>query len=264
MILKLNDTHKKELLEFLIEEKELNLFLIGDLENYGFNQDFLEYWGEFDNNDEIIAVLMRFYDDFTVYSKNIFEVVGFVKIIREKGFKLLSGKKSIIEEFSTYIEPEQKREMHFAKLDNLHELYTGELLNQVKSTEEEELISVYMLHTLINGKVDLKALERLREKYLNKTGRGYHIINVNKEIVCSAETAAENSHSAMIVGVCTNPNYRKNGYATAVVSKLCKDLILEGKTLCLFYDNQEAGKIYKKLGFEEIGTWSLWKSKKIV
>ncbi|MBZ9687115.1 hypothetical protein G9F72_012350 [Clostridium estertheticum] len=32
-------------------------------------------------------------------------------------------------------------------------------------------------------------------------------------------------------------------------------------TLCLFYDNPSAGKIYKSLGFEEIGFWSLWKGK---
>lgn len=100
----------------------------------------------------------------------------------------------------------------------------------------------------------------MQNKFIAKAGRGYHIINDKDEIVCSGETTAENSHSAMIVAVCTNPLYRRHGFATAVLAKLCSCLLLEGKTLCLFYYNLEAGKIYKSLGFEDIGFWSLWKS----
>ena len=36
---------------------------------------------------------------------------------------------------------------------------------------------------------------------------------------------------------------------------LCEELLGEGKELCLFYDNPDAGTIYKKLGFEDIGFW---------
>lgn len=42
MILKLNASHQNKLEKFLMEEKELNLFIIGDLENFGFNEEFIE------------------------------------------------------------------------------------------------------------------------------------------------------------------------------------------------------------------------------
>ncbi|WP_234780015.1 hypothetical protein [Clostridioides difficile] len=40
--------------------------------------------------------------------------------------------------------------------------------------------------------------------------------------------------------------------------KLCSELLRENKIPCLFYDNEEAGKIYKKLGFENIGKWGIY------
>lgn len=261
MILKLNDLHQNKLQEFLMEEKELNLFIIGDLENFGFNEKFIEYWGEFNENNEIIAVLLRFYDDFTIYSKGNFDVLGFSSILKDYNFNLLSGKKSVVEKFSNHVKVYGKREMYFAKLDKLDKLYNGILLDAIQPTLQEDVVKLYELYTIIDGKEDIETLERLKNKFSSKGGRGYHIKNDKGEMVCSAETTAENKYSAMVVGVCTNPNCCKRGYATAVVSKLCKDLLLEGRSLCLFYDNPAAGKIYKNLGFEDIGFWSLWEGK---
>ena len=59
----------------------------------------------------------------------------------------------------------------------------------------------------------------------------------------------------MVVGVATREDYRKKGLVSKCMSKLCYDYLKEGKTLCLFYDNPEAGKIYKRLGFKEIEKW---------
>lgn len=261
MILKLDSSHKEQLLEFLWEEKEINLFIIGDVENYGFDNKIVNYWADFHKNGQMIAVLMKFYEDFIVYSRNEFDVLGFSKIIKESNFKVLSGKKSVVEKFSKHIEIKEKRNMYFAKLDKVDKLYNGTLLNLVRPTKLEDVMKIYELQSILNGKKDLNSLERLQNKFIHKDGRGYHIINDKNEAISSAETTAENSYSAMIVAVCTNPSCRMHGYATAVVSKLCKDLLLEGKTLCLFYDNPSAGKIYKNLGFEEIGLWNLWKSK---
>lgn len=261
MILKLNASHQNKLEKFLMEEKELNLFIIGDLENFGFNEEFIEYWGEFNENNEIIAVLLRFYDDFTVYSKGEFDALGFSKILKDYNFSLLSGKMSVVEKFSHHIKVYGKRGMYFAKLDKLDKLYSGVLLEVIQPTLQEDVVKLYELYTIIDGREDIETLGRLKSKFSSKGGRGYHIKNHKGEMVCSAETTAENKHSAMVVGVCTNPNYRNKGYATAVVSKLCKDLLLEGRTLCLFYDNPAAGKIYKNLGFEDIGFWSLWEGK---
>ena len=72
-----------------------------------------------------------------------------------------------------------------------------------------------------------------------------------------AKSTAENKTHAIIVGVGTHPQFRNKGYATKCISKICGELLNENKIPCLFYDNEEAGKIYKKLGFIKIGNWSI-------
>lgn len=44
--------------------------------------------------------------------------------------------------------------------------------------------------------------------------------------------------------------------------KLCDQLLKEEKELCLFYDNPEAGNIYRRIGFEDIGLWMLYSYEK--
>lgn len=80
-------------------------------------------------------------------------------------------------------------------------------------------------------------------------------VTSGNQMVSSAMTTAENSMSSMVIGVCTLEAYKKKGYATACMKRLCAELLREGKYLCLFYDNPEAGTIYKNLGFEDIGKW---------
>jgi len=90
-----------------------------------------------------------------------------------------------------------------------------------------------------------------------KTGRGY-CIEMNRQVVAMAKSTSENKSHAMIVGVGTHPNYRNQGYATKCIVKICKELLDEKKIPCLFYDNEEAAKIYKKLGFQELGKWIIY------
>lgn len=258
MIRKLNATNKQELLRFLENDKELNLFIIGDLENYGFNQGFLEYWGEFKEDEQLIAVLMKFYEGFTVYATEKFDVIGFSQIIKAYNYKSLSGEMSIVEKFSKCVDVNRKREMYFSKLENPDELYKGEQIQLVRKTEIEDAEELWLFHRRRNSGIDVQPLERLERMLKDGSGRGYHIKNDEGEIISSAETTAENSYSAMIVGVVTDEVYGGYGYATAIVSKLCREVLKEGKTLCLFYDNPRAGKIYERLGFQPIGKWSMW------
>ncbi len=48
MILKLEDKHRNIVLDYVVKEPNKNLFIIGDIEQHGFNKDFQEVWGKFD------------------------------------------------------------------------------------------------------------------------------------------------------------------------------------------------------------------------
>jgi len=259
MIVKLTEKYKQELVQLVEKEKELNLFIIGDIENYGFNEKFLDFWGDFNDNKKIKAVLMKYYDDFVIYSTGECDVLAFSKIVNSHKFRMFSGEKNMVEKFSSLINVKEKQDTHFAKLDKNYNPYNGESINLVVKTELEDINKVWDLQ---NKKIaeftDLSSVERMKKKYIDKTARGYHIKNAENQVISSVETGGENSTSAMVLGVCTDPNYRGKGYAAAVTSVLCKELLSEGKSSCLFYYNPQAGEIYKRLGFRDIGMWSMW------
>ncbi|RKD34258.1 GNAT family N-acetyltransferase [Thermohalobacter berrensis] len=258
MIRLLNDNDYNLLMDYVKREKEINLFIIGDVENYGFNQDFQKVWGDFDDNGKLKGVLLKYRDSFVVYSRDDYDLEGFYNIMIKEDFKMLSGEKAIIERFEKLHNFSKKRETYFSKLDSMDKLENkNQLFSKVERINEEDAEDIANLYDLIDEFTTEVSVENLKKEIKEGFKRGYCIKDKGK-IISVAQTTAENSSSAMIVGVCTHPDYRKKGYASACMNKLCRELLSEGKTLCLFYDNPNAGKIYKRLGFEDIGKWLMY------
>lgn len=63
----------------------------------------------------------------------------------------------------------------------------------------------------------------------------------------------------MIVGVCTHKDYRNQGLASKLMTALVNDVLDEKQYVCLFYDNPAAGKIYKNVGFMDMGLWTMYR-----
>ncbi len=63
--------------------------------------------------------------------------------------------------------------------------------------------------------------------------------------------------NATVSGVATHPDFRKRGFASSVVSELVDIAFSENMMpmLSLWYNNEEAGRIYRKLGFRDEGTF---------
>ncbi len=76
-------------------------------------------------------------------------------------------------------------------------------------------------------------------------------------IASCALLSPEGSDAGLIGGVYTMPAARNKGYAAACVSALAVDIQRDGKLPVLFYENPVAGRLYRKLGFEERGRWGV-------
>ncbi len=76
-------------------------------------------------------------------------------------------------------------------------------------------------------------------------------------MICQANSTAETAEAAILGGVATRADWRRQGLASAVMTALCGQLLSEGKKPCLFFENEEAGRIYSRLGFAPIGRWTL-------
>ncbi len=261
MIRKLSLKDNKQLMDYLLEEKAMNLFIIGDVENFGYDNDFQELWAEYTDSGNIKAVLLRYYHSYIVYAKETFDIQGFVAIIKQDAaFEVLSGKKELIEQFSTLIDVKMMKEMYFAACDNDHLLDKNIDRLTIQKATIDDVEAIFELRNQIEEfHITASSKESYKHTLATGTGRTY-MIKEGDKVVSSASTTAENSHSVMVVGVSTHPAHRQKGYASLCMTALCQDIIDEGRTLCLFYDNPAAGAIYKRLGFKDIGKWFMYQA----
>ncbi|MBO0959608.1 GNAT family N-acetyltransferase [Neobacillus sp. MM2021_6] len=263
MIRRLTKQDHDQVLAFLSEEPSINLFIIGDLEVFGYSSEFQEIWAEFDElNNTIKAVLLRFHQSFIPYGKGEFDLEGFVSIMKQyKKPVLLSGKSDIVEKFEAFddLQLGKKQVTFFAECLTDEFLSTMDESTTIKKATIKDVDQIIELRESIEEfPIRSDARDILVQSMESHTARTYFTVDHNVMTSC-VSTTAETSLSAMIVGVCTRKEYRRQGLATAIMQNLFQDVLDEGKTLCLFYDNPEAGRIYKRLGFKDIGSWTMYR-----
>ncbi|EQK41991.1 acetyltransferase family protein [[Clostridium] bifermentans ATCC 638] len=254
MILKLDECYHDQIIEYLIREEDFNLFVIGDIERYGYDNQFFNIWGDFNTVGDINGLLIQYFDLLTLYSYDNRDLTCFIEHINSLPFSNINGKIETLKYIEPYINYNRKRIVNFCVLKNISYLKEHKLDSDVKKIRFGKIGKILSLYEDIN-EFQKPTIQSIRENL--RTGRGYYI-EKDKKIVSMAKSTSESTTHAMIVGVGTHPMYRNKGYATKCIVKLCNNLINEKKKPCLFYDNEDAGKIYKKLGFKEVGQWVIY------
>jgi len=81
----------------------------------------------------------------------------------------------------------------------------------------------------------------------------------NGEAAAKANTNAIGFNCVQLGGVYTSPLYRRNGYAAALITVLCKRALRANRTPVLFVKekNTPALSLYQKLGFAECGGYEI-------
>lgn len=287
-VVKLTETDRERLLEYVSREPEVNLFFVGDIENYGLESETVSVYA-FPDGDQWDCVLLRYFDMYIVYSPRAdFKVEAAAAFLKERQVDSISGKTELVRRFLPYYPAMNLKETYLCRC--------GEAgLHSVRREKEAEqfLISAMGQKAEMPGsgtdvpedKVEIRSLlaeecPKLVELYreikeftrvqenpekAQKTmeadfSSGELAVGVfeNGTLAAAARTSGSNSRSAMLVGVATRPGFRKKGYATAAVAELCRRVFAGGRQfLCLFYDNPEAGRIYHRIGFEEVGFYGM-------
>lgn len=265
MIVKLKEEHRMGLMKLLHQDPDYNLYMIGDVENYGFDEDFQDVWGNVVDGN-ITSVLLRYHVFFMYYSPFTEEVTEYAEIMKHHDqFEVLSGKMECVSRFIQKIEYRKLRELHLAKLDEQDFHVTGDI-SRVRTATLDDIPEIYELY----GKIDefnVASLDMERLALPLRTGTG-RIVYLRGEggggkdrIISSVATTAETSTTAVLVGLMTDPNVRGKGHAMLCMEKICNDLMRERKQVYLTYDNPDAGRIYRNVGFREIGRWGMLEMK---
>ena len=263
MLKKLSKKDHDALMNYIGEEPAINLFIIGDVESFGYDEPFQELWGDFDGT-LIKGVLLRYRDSFVPYFKDAScaDILGMKEIIRTyEGPKIISGAKKVLVHFEGLLPENVTKELYFCEIQNRAQLTTlASNLSRVKKAVVEDALRISNLLQMISEFSGTSTtVETIEHKLATNTGRIFYIENDHGEMLALAQTTAENSKSAMIVGVATHPDHRNKGYTSECMTALCTEVLNEGLSLCLFYDNPKAGNIYHRLGFVTIDSWVMIK-----
>jgi len=98
-----------------------------------------------------------------------------------------------------------------------------------------------------------KRIAKEMQKWVSE--RFVYVLKIHNQIVSIAKAARDTPNGRAINLVYTPPEYRRRGYATEMVAKLCQFILNEGKKYCfLFTDlaNPTSNKIYMNIGFKPI------------
>lgn len=257
-----SEKDRREILTYCLEEQNINLFIIGDIENFGFDKDFQDVWIQY-NEEDITGIILRYHTNFIVYSKDLdMDFKEVAELLIENEAKVISGKLSVLNKIYEFMDNSySKREMFFCEFRDESKLEKISEKNIEIATPEDSM-------DIAKAYGDIKEFagmysNDINERYNQINNRivskeGMHIfIKENDKIIAHGNTTATTTVNAMIGGIFTIPEHRNKGLGSKVVSELVKILIKEGKSACLFFDNEEAGRIYHRLGFENIDKWCM-------
>ena len=258
MIRRLHTSDQTSLLTYVGQEPSINNFIIGDIEHFGFDVDFIFVYGEFNTENEYLSVLL-FYRDSVIYYSHLERFnEDWLDIFNQHKFKFISGKKRVLDLVYPHFSSFKKSEMYFAEATSFVKPEKSSLYDIKLLTTREDCNALFDLLEAIK---EFAYVQKAREDFINdkmtslKMGETY-LIEENNIVIASVAATAETTLSAVVVAVATLPSMRNKGLATALMCKLMDQYInVKNKALCLFYDNPKAGNIYKRLGFKEMDMW---------
>ena len=237
----------------LEQDPYCTLFMCGDLEVIGVDHPNLIYWEQY-AGARLVGVAMRYKGYWQFHDAGGAEIQAFARLVDAyPGDSMISGRTSLVRGVlarTAECQVTRESDCTFCALPR------------------ETLLPAPSHATRRATVLDVEALLRHFEDA--DTGRRdrasihealvqtrIHVTTATGRIVSTALTNVEVASMAMIGGVYTPPPLRHRGYATAAVVALCQSLLDGGLQPCLFWDNPAAGRIYRRLGFEDIGGWSM-------
>lgn len=253
---KCNNNHKQELLEALKSCASENCFLYGDIENFSMDSDFMDVW-RIRKDNIITSILLRYYKYYVIYSVDSADHQEISDIINEnKDAVGISGLEDVVKSFSKFIKFKEIKNMYLAEMNK--KTYRGykPTITPLKAIKEDIDDLFYFQSNIEEFNLTEASRESFGQEILNGTGR-FYFVKKDKNIISTATLTAENSLNGMIIGVATDPGYRRLGYAKNCVASLCREMMDEDKSVLLFYDNPNAGVLYKELGFIDINRWAM-------
>lgn len=213
------------------------------LKAYSTEYNFALFYKQIDESENITAIISRLDNDYTVchYDNfnqkeldDFFKTLGFNSILCDENLKL-----SFSYDYGITMATNKKIEktINYAEIDEYPKLMDLFNLEDYSSADFESWY-VDVSHRIRHGAAKAVTL------------------NINGEIISSGIFSSIYNNDAILTAVSTQSEFRRMGYASALVSAMVCDI--NGKVY-LMRDKNKNEEFYKKLGFENIGYWRMYK-----
>lgn len=255
MIRRLGEDDRECVVALLSAAPQHNLYMLGNVEANGFDQDFCEFFGDVVDG-RVRGVVNRYMEGWAVYGLpdadwgGLAQVVDSHEVVATRLQDNPGGVATFLPYLTRYVgnlvEEEALMELPLDGL-KLPDVPDGFVVRRATMADLPGLVALYADAGYMTRTP--AAVERpLRD-------RRVWVVLKDDVVVASALTNAETSHAAMIGGVFTMVDWRGVGLSQAVCGCLCAELIAVGRQPYLYWKNPAAGHVYRKLGFRQIGVW---------
>ena len=253
-------------LRYLEQDLQMCLYAYIDIKKYGTENPNLTVFIQSDektiSEENIQCVVMKYYRGLQIYTSNEnYDAKELVTFLQTIDFNMINGAEYLISSIRRELEGKQEIECetgYVMELKALEWKEDAEITSRIRAVADEEFDEVAQLicsDQELGGHYEVKSLSKqLLERRNEKFGRNLALY-VDEELACHGATYAEIEEAAVVSGLITNVCYRGKGYAYQLVGKMCNELLQEGKRVFLFYYNDTAGRLYKKLGFTNGRVW---------
>lgn len=276
MIQKADDSMRQELLDWLRMDEPVNLPVIGSICRHGLSADYHEAWVQRNRRGRWTAIIQRLNGHITLCAPNPrggVEELGF--FLRFADPLSVSGARHIIRRIQPALDGYCEESFHHMVLreGNALEvpscagspaalgqaasgLATADMATvNMATADDADEIGTLIFETesfLQEGRSADEVADGIRTGILS--GEARHIVmRLGGGIVSHACTTVETHDCALISGVTTRNDAQRRGYASCLVSCLCRQLLAEGRHPGLFCGEPAARAMYLKLGFREQG-----------
>lgn len=233
------------------------LYLYLDFKQYGAQDDNIcTYIQLYDN--EIKAIVLTYYSCIHIFSKNNdFIPEEILELVRTNRFTMIYCTKETAEKIWHFWPSNIKAECIYGWVASIENVAVTSCYDVIKATSEDfsQIVNLIYQDEDIGKSYDYEELakqlsERAKEGYTRNI-----VIKEGQTVVAHACTNAEYGNVAVVAELVVNPQYRRKGYGINIWSRICTDLLNEGKEVFSFYYSNESRSLHKKLGFVERCEW---------
>ncbi|WP_029513506.1 GNAT family N-acetyltransferase [Mycoplasmopsis primatum] len=257
---KVKTSDKEQILSFLNNDKLMNFFFIGNIQNYGLDADFMPILVHKNSEKAIDCVILIYYTTLLIYDPFcLIKTDQLLNLIKKYNITTINISNNIFRNYQLYFEGNPNIfTIHKQELAYCNKHIDGYDISQVVKANENDIENIVNSRMQIKEFADLIShykdeLENYKKAY--KTGvSSPFIIKKNNKVIANALMAIQTDDVAIIGGVFCLDEFRNQGFATKTVVALTNYIIDDlNKKAMLFYHNEAAGRLYQKIGFQACG-----------